>query len=110
MGQAWGGPLEQIDTFRYRIPRSYKPSMRVDGIIYADSRLLPSILSDRAAEQVAQAVLFLASDESAAITGHNLVTDRGVGIQNPAAVQPRTEADIRSLLEAQGSEWIRGEE
>ena len=61
-------------------------------------------------EQVAQAVLFLASDESAAITGHNLVTDRGVGIQNPAAVQPRTEADIRSLLEAQGSEWSRGEE
>lgn len=61
-------------------------------------------------EQVAQAALFLASDESAAVTGHNLVTDRGVGIQNPAAVQPRTEDDIRAALAAQGSEWIRGEQ
>lgn len=61
-------------------------------------------------EQVAQAVLFLASDESAAITGHNLVTDRGVGIQNPASVQPRTENQIRDLLKKQGSDWIQGEE
>ena len=60
-------------------------------------------------EDVAQALLFLASDESVAITGHDLVADRGVSMQNPASVQPRTEADIRSALLAQGSEWIRGE-
>lgn len=49
----WEGPLEKIDDFRWRIPRSYKRGMRVPGIIYASEKLLESIKKDMAPEQVA---------------------------------------------------------
>ncbi len=58
MKQLWEGPLEKIDDYRWRIPKSYKPGMRVPGLIYADEQLLTDIRSDRAAEQVAN-VAFL---------------------------------------------------
>jgi len=54
----WEGPLEKIDDFRWRIPKSYKHGMRVDGLIYADEKLLKDIRHDKAAEQVAN-VAFL---------------------------------------------------
>ncbi len=60
-------------------------------------------------EQVAEVMLFLASDESSAVTGHDLVADRGVAAFNPLGVPGRLEANIREELEAQGSEWIKGE-
>ena len=53
MMQTWNGPLEKIDDYRWRIPKSYKSGMRVDGVIYADSGLMKSIRHDKAAEQVA---------------------------------------------------------
>jgi tRNA-splicing ligase RtcB len=37
------GPLEQVDECSWRIPRSYKPGMRVDGLIFADERLLEQL-------------------------------------------------------------------
>jgi tRNA-splicing ligase RtcB (3'-phosphate/5'-hydroxy nucleic acid ligase) len=52
------GQLEKIDEFRWRIPKSYKAGMRVDGLIYADENMLRQILEDRAIEQVAN-VAFL---------------------------------------------------
>ena len=61
-------------------------------------------------EQVAEVLLFLASDESAAVTGHNLIADRGAAATNSAAVVERLEADIRTRLEAQGSAWIEAEQ
>ena len=36
MANQYTGPLERIDATRWRIPRSYKKGMRVDGLIYAD--------------------------------------------------------------------------
>lgn len=53
MGQNWKGALEKIDEFRLKIPKSYKSQMRVDGIIYVDSRLLEKVKEDQAPEQVA---------------------------------------------------------
>ncbi|MDD5136151.1 MAG: RtcB family protein, partial [Candidatus Omnitrophica bacterium] len=50
--------LEKIDRFRWRIPESYKTGMRVDGVIYASKDMLDAILSDKAADQVAN-VAFL---------------------------------------------------
>jgi len=50
--------LEKIDDYRWRIPKSYKPGMRVPGLIYADEKLLKSIYQDKALEQVAN-VAFL---------------------------------------------------
>jgi len=58
MSDTWQGPLEKIDDYRWRIPRSYKRGMRVPGIIYADEKLLKDIRQDKAAEQVAN-VAFL---------------------------------------------------
>ena len=54
----WSGPLEKIDDFRWRIPKSYKTGMRTDGVIYATHEMLEDIRSDNAAEQVAN-VAFL---------------------------------------------------
>ena len=50
--------LEQISDYKYRIPKSYKPGMLVDGIIYTNQKLLPGIKNDKAPEQVAN-VAFL---------------------------------------------------
>ncbi len=58
MSQLWQGPLEKIDDYRFRIPTTYKPGMRVPGIIYADEKLLKDIRHDKALEQVAN-VAFL---------------------------------------------------
>ena len=54
----WGGKLEKIDEYRWRIPKSYKPGMRVDGLIYADEHMIRQIIDDQAPEQVAN-VAFL---------------------------------------------------
>jgi len=54
----WPGALEKVDQYRWRIPKSYKPGMRTDGIIYADDRMIEDVKRDRALEQVAN-VAFL---------------------------------------------------
>ncbi len=53
MSQPYQGPLEQLDDHRWRIPRSYKPQMRVDGIIFAGKELIDAIRQDQSPEQVA---------------------------------------------------------
>lgn len=58
MSEVWQGLLEKIDNQRFRIPKSYKPGMRVPGIVYTDEKLLKDILQDKAMEQVAN-VAFL---------------------------------------------------
>ena len=66
MGEAFTGPLEQIDACRWRIPKSYKPGMRVDGIIYADDVLIKDIRKDKSPEQVANVACL------PGIVGHSL--------------------------------------
>ena len=58
LGQEWQGPLEKIDDNRWLIPKTYKPGMRVDGLIFASEKLLKTIREDQAPEQVAN-VAFL---------------------------------------------------
>ncbi|MBE3088522.1 MAG: RtcB family protein, partial [Chloroflexi bacterium] len=58
MPEKWTGKLEKVDDYRWRIPKSYKSGMRVDGLIYASETMLDDIRQDRAAEQVAN-VAFL---------------------------------------------------
>jgi len=58
MSQVWKGPLEQIDEYRWRIPKSYKLGMRVDGLIFASKPMIEQIKQDQAPEQVAN-VAFL---------------------------------------------------
>ena len=47
------GPLEQVDACCYRIPKSYRPDMRVDGLIFANEALIEAIRKDQAPDQVA---------------------------------------------------------
>src|SRR6476659_4597717 len=49
----YDGPLERVDDTCWRIPKSYRPWMRVDGLIYASETLVAALRSDPAAEQVA---------------------------------------------------------
>ena len=54
----WKGPLNKIDDYRYEIPSSYKGEkntlrMRTSAVIYADEKMIPSVLADNAPEQAA---------------------------------------------------------
>jgi len=62
----WTGTLEKVDDYRWRIPKSYKPGMRVDGLIFASQEMLHDMLEEQAPEQVAN-VAFLPG-----IVGHSL--------------------------------------
>jgi len=53
MVDAWNGPLQKLDQFRWVIPKSYKPAMRTEGLIFIDEAMVPQLRGDQAAEQVA---------------------------------------------------------
>ena len=42
--------LQQVDQFRWRIPREGR--MRVDGLVFADERMMADIRQDKSLEQV----------------------------------------------------------
>jgi tRNA-splicing ligase RtcB len=87
MSEIWQGPLEKIDDYRWRIPKSYKPGMRVDGIIYADEKLLKDIRHDKAAEQVAN-VAFLPGIVKASLAMPDIHWGYGFPIGGVAATDP----------------------
>jgi len=62
----WTGPLEKIDDYRWRIPKSYKAGMRVDGLIFASEAMVEFLRQEQSLEQVAN-VAFLPG-----IVGHSL--------------------------------------
>ena len=51
--KGYTGPLERLSETCWRIPKSYRPFMRVDGLLYASDEMLGAITSDPALEQVA---------------------------------------------------------
>jgi len=53
VAKTWSGPVERIDEYRWRIPRTYKAEMRADGIVYASGEMMRGIKDDNALEQVA---------------------------------------------------------
>lgn len=50
---AWTQILKKIDDYRWELPRSYRPGMRVPGLIYANERMLRSMEEEQAIDQVA---------------------------------------------------------
>jgi len=50
---SWNGPLEKIDDYRWKIPRSYKECMNGDAVIFADEKMIRTIVSDNSPEQAA---------------------------------------------------------
>ena len=83
----WEGSLEKITDYKFRIPKSYKPGMRVDGIIYADEKLLSSIKKDKAPEQVAN-VAFLPGIVGSSLAMPDIHWGYGFSIGGVAATDP----------------------
>ncbi len=51
--EGWQGPLEKVDAWRWRLPKSYDGRMRVDGLIYAGEKMLAHLRMDKTPQQVA---------------------------------------------------------
>ena len=85
--QAYSGPLEDIGGYRWRIPKCYKPGMRVDGLIYADRKLIDAIRHDNAAEQVAN-VACLPGIQKASLAMPDIHWGYGFPIGGVAATDP----------------------
>ncbi|MEN6459288.1 MAG: RtcB family protein [Thermoguttaceae bacterium] len=83
----YSGPLERIDECRWRIPRSCKAGMLVDGQIFADERLIEHIRSDQAPEQVAN-VAFLPGIQMASLAMPDIHWGYGFCIGGVAATDP----------------------
>lgn len=84
---AYSGPLEQVNECCYRIPKLYKPGMRVDGLIFADERLLAAIKRDQAPEQVAN-VAFLPGIQHASLAMPDIHWGYGFCIGGVCATDP----------------------
>jgi tRNA-splicing ligase RtcB len=81
------GPMEQVDECCWRIPRSYKPGMRVDGLIFTDERLLEQLKKDQAPDQVAN-VAFLPGIQYASLAMPDIHWGYGFCIGGVCATDP----------------------
>src|SRR6266478_4882666 len=85
--ESFSGPLEQVNECCYRIPKSYKQGMRVDGLIFCDEQLLPAIQKDQAPEQVAN-VAFLPGIQYASLAMPDIHWGYGFCIGGVCATDP----------------------
>jgi tRNA-splicing ligase RtcB len=85
--EAYSGPLEKVNDWCWRIPKTYKEGMRVDGLIYADENLLPLIKKDQAPEQVAN-VAFLPGIQHASLAMPDIHWGYGFCIGGVCATDP----------------------
>jgi tRNA-splicing ligase RtcB len=81
------GPLEQVDPCCWRIPKSYRPDMRVDGLIFANEALLQNLVKDQAPEQVAN-VACLPGIQVASLAMPDIHWGYGFPIGGVAATDP----------------------
>ncbi len=87
MKDVYRGPLIKVDDCCYRIPKSYKPGMQVDGLIFANDKLLEAIQKDQAPEQVAN-VAFLPGIQVASMAMPDIHWGYGFCIGGVAATDP----------------------
>jgi tRNA-splicing ligase RtcB len=85
--ETYNGPLERVDPCCWRIPKSYKQGMRVDGLIFASDELIGSVLKDQAPEQVAN-VAFLPGIQVASLAMPDIHWGYGFCIGGVAATDP----------------------
>ena len=81
------GPLEQVGPCQWRIPRSYRDDMRVDGLIFADESLIEQIRKDQGPEQVAN-VATLPGIQKASLAMPDIHWGYGFCIGGVAATDP----------------------
>src|SRR5436309_10323305 len=85
--ESYTGPLEQVDENCFRIPKGYKPGMRVDGLIFANERLIDQLRKDQAPEQVAN-VAFLPGIQVASLAMPDIHWGYGFCIGGVCATDP----------------------
>src|SRR5438477_11645435 len=84
---AYNGPLERVNDTCWRIPKSYKAGMRVDGLSFADDELIDAIKNDQAPEQVAN-VAFLPGIQLASLAMPDIHWGYGFTIGGVCATDP----------------------
>jgi tRNA-splicing ligase RtcB len=101
-------PLEQIDSYTWRIPQNYKHGMRVPGLVFADKDLLDKMRTDRTLDQCSN-VAHLPGIYKYAITlpdGHEgygfpiggvAATDYSEGVVSPGGVGYDINCGVRLL-------------
>src|SRR6266853_4371234 len=85
--EPFDGPLERVNDFCWRIPKSYKEGMRVDGLIYASEAMLEKLRQDQAPEQVAN-VAFLPGIQHASLAMPDIHWGYGFPIGGVCATDP----------------------
>jgi tRNA-splicing ligase RtcB len=83
----YAGPLERVTDYCWRIPKSYRAGMRVDGLIYASRELIEQVRKDEAAEQVAN-VAFLPGIQVASLAMPDIHWGYGFTIGGVCATDP----------------------
>src|ERR1700731_4862258 len=81
------GSLERVDECCWRIPKSYKPGMLVDGLIFSNERLMEQLRKDQAPEQVAN-VAFLPGIQHASLAMPDIHWGYGFCIGGGRAPRP----------------------
>jgi tRNA-splicing ligase RtcB len=81
------GPIEQVNDYQWKIPKSYREGMRVDGLIFADERLIEQIRKDNGPEQVAN-VATLPGIQKASLAMPDIHWGYGFCIGGVAATDP----------------------
>jgi tRNA-splicing ligase RtcB len=87
MTAPYAGPLEQVGPCQWRIPKSYRDDMRVDGLIFADDVLIQQIRQDQGPEQVAN-VATLPGIQKASLAMPDIHWGYGFAIGGVAATDP----------------------
>ncbi len=85
--ETFTGPLEQVDACCWRIPKSYKPGMLVDGLIFSSEKLMAQLKKDQAPEQVAN-VAFLPGIQQASLAMPDIHWGYGFCIGGVCATDP----------------------
>jgi tRNA-splicing ligase RtcB len=88
MSDQFEGPLERLDKYKWRIPKSFMPGMLVPGIIYASPKLLQHIRMDKTPIQVAN-VAHLPGILKASLAMPDIHWGYGLPIGGVAAVSTR---------------------
>jgi tRNA-splicing ligase RtcB len=87
------GPLERVNGFLWKIPKSYREDMRVDGLIFADDTLIEQIRKDMGPEQVAN-VATLPGIMKASLAMPDIHWGYGFCIGGVAATDPEADGVI----------------
>src|SRR5262249_54168050 len=85
--EQFAGTLERVDECCWKIPRSYKQGMHVDGLIFSSELLIENLKKDQAAEQVAN-VAFLPGIQVASLAMPDIHWGYGFCIGGVCATDP----------------------